>query len=94
MSVGGSGVLMMHSVRDVTEDAVEVLRATYSGPVGAYPDAGYWTRPNWTFVDQVSPEVYLADARHWVEAGAAIVVGGGGVGVEHIRSLAEGLKDS
>ena len=61
MSVGGSGVLMMHSVRDVTEDAVEVLRATYSGPVGAYPDAGYWTRPNWTFVDQVSPEVYLAE---------------------------------
>ena len=93
MSVGGSAVLMMHSIRDVTEDAVRVLRATYSGPVGAYPNAGYWTRPNWTFVDQVSPEEYLADARRWIEAGAAIVGGCCGVGVEHIRALAEGLRD-
>ena len=93
MSVGGSAVLMMHSIRDVTEDAVRVLRATYSGPVGAYPNAGYWTRPNWTFVDQVSPDEYLADARRWIEAGAAIVGGCCGVGVEHIRALAEGLRD-
>ena len=91
MSVGGSAVLMMHSVRDVTEDAVKVLRAAYSGPVGAYPNAGYWTRPNWTFVDQVTPEAYLADARRWVDAGAAIVGGCCGVGAEHIRALAEGL---
>ncbi|MDE0045833.1 MAG: homocysteine S-methyltransferase family protein [bacterium] len=93
MSVGGSAVLMMHSVRDVTEDAVKVLRAAYSGPVGAYPNAGYWTRPNWTFVDQVTPEAYLADARRWVDAGAAIVGGCCGVGPEHIRALAEGLQD-
>ncbi len=92
MSVGGSAVLMMHSVRDVTEDAVKVLRAAFSGPVGAYPNAGYWTRPSWTFVDQVSPDLYLADARRWVEAGAAIVGGCCGVGVEHIRVLAEGLR--
>ena len=92
MSVGGSAVLMMHSVRDVTEDAVRVLRGAWSGPVGAYPNAGYWTRPNWTFVDQVTPDEYLADARRWVEAGASIVGGCCGVGVEHIRALAEGLR--
>ena len=92
MSVGGSAVLMMHSVRDVTEDAVSVMRTNYSGPVGAYPNAGYWTRPNWAFVDQVSPDQYLADARRWVEAGAGIVGGCCGVGVEHIRALAEGLQ--
>ena len=94
MSIGGSAVLMMHSVRDVTEDAVKVLREAYSGPVGAYPNAGYWTRPNWTFVDQVSPDAYLADARRWVDAGAAIVGGCCGVGVEHIRAVANGLKGS
>ena len=66
----------------------------WSAPVGAYPNAGYWTRPNWAFVDQVSPEVYLADARRWVEAGAGIVGGCCGVGVEHIRAVAEGLKGS
>ena len=94
MSVGGSALLMMHSVRDVTEDAVEVMRAAWSGPVGAYPNAGYWTRPGWAFVDQVSPDAYLADARRWVAAGAAIVGGCCGVGVEHIRVLAEGLQGS
>ena len=92
MAAGGSAVLMMHSVRDVTEDAVKVMRANWSGPVGAYPNAGYWTRPNWAFVDQVSPDEYLADAGRWVEAGAAIVGGCCGVGVEHIRALAEGLE--
>ena len=92
MSVGGTAVLMMHSVRDVTEDAVRVLRGAFPGPVGAYPNAGYWTRPSWTFVDQVSPDEYLADARRWVEAGAAIVGGCCGVGVEHIRALAKGLR--
>ena len=94
MSVGGSAVLMMHSVRDVTEDAVKVLRGACSGPVGAYPNAGYWSRPNWTFVDQVTPDEYLADARRWVEAGASIVGGCCGVGVEHIRALAEGLRSA
>ena len=92
MSAGGSAVLMMHSVRDVTEDAVKIMRANWPGPVGAYPNAGYWTRPNWAFVDQVSPDEYLADAGRWVEAGAAIVGGCCGVGVEHIRALAEGLE--
>ena len=94
MSVGGSVLLMMHSVRDVTEDAVKVMRAAWSGPVGAYPNAGYWTRPNWAFVDQVSPGEYLADARRWVDAGASIVGGCCGVGVEHIRALAEGFHGS
>ena len=94
MSLGGSAVLMMHSVRDVIEDAVEALRSTWPGPVGAYPKAGYWTRPNWTFVDQVSPEEYLADAGRWVEAGATIVGGCCEVGVEHIRALAEGWQAS
>lgn len=91
MSIGGSALLMMHSVRDVTADAVKIMRANFAGPVGAYPNAGYWARPSWTFVDQVSPDVYLADARRWVEAGAVIVGGCCGVGVEHIRALAEGL---
>lgn len=91
MSVGGSALLMMHSDRKVTESAVGVMREHYSGPIGAYPNAGYWTRPNWAFVDQVSPEDYLADARTWVASGASIVGGCCGVGVEHIRALHEGL---
>lgn len=92
MSAGGSALLMMHSDRQVTESAVAVMRENYSGPIGAYPNAGYWARPNWTFVDQVSPADYLADAKNWVAAGASIVGGCCGIGVEHIRALHEGLR--
>ena len=92
MAVGGSALLMMHSTFDVTEDAVRIMRKSYSGPVGAYPNAGYWKRPNWVFVDQLPPDEYLVGAGRWVEAGATIVGGCCGVGVEHIRALAEGLK--
>ena len=91
-AVGGSALLMMHSTFDVTEDAVRIMRESYPGPVGAYPNAGYWERPNWVFVDQLPPDEYLAGARRWVEAGATIVGGCCGVGVEHIRALAQGLK--
>ena len=91
-AVGGSALLTMHSAFDVTEDAVRIMRENYPGPVGAYPNAGYWERPNWVFVDRLSPDEYLAGARRWVEAGATIVGGCCGVGVEHIRALAEGLK--
>ena len=85
-------MLTMHSAFDVTEDAVRIMRKNYTGPVGAYPNAGYWERPNWVFVDRLSPDEYLTGARRWAEAGATIVGGCCGVGVEHIRALAEGLK--
>ena len=91
MSGGGSALLMMHSDRKVTENAVAIMRENYPGPIGAYPNAGYWTRPNWTFVDQVSPQDYLADARSWVASGASIIGGCCGIGVEHIRALHDGL---
>ena len=91
MGVGGSALLMMHSERQITNNAVKVMRENYTGPVGAYPNAGYWVRPNWAFVDQVTPHEYLADAKTWVASGATIIGGCCGIGVEHIRVLRDGL---
>ena len=91
MAAGGSALLMMHSERTVTHDAVTVMRGSYSGVIGAYPNAGYWERPSWAFVDQVSPEEYLSDAKGWVASGATIVGGCCGIGPDHIRALREGL---
>ena len=77
----------MHSEIDVTKAAVEILREQYHGPVGAYPNAGYWQRPEWIFVDQISPDDYAKKARTWADEGAQIIGGCCGIGPEHIRAL-------
>ena len=92
MATGGSAALMMHSDLAVTEAAVHALRENYVGTVGAYPNAGHWLRPQWAFVDQVTPDDYLARAQSWVAAGAQIVGGCCGIGPDHIRALQQGLR--
>ena len=86
---GSSALLVMHSEVDVTQPAVRSLSNKYKGPVGAYPNAGYWQRPEWIFVDQISPDDYVAKARAWVDEGAQIIGGCCGIGPEHIRALAQ-----
>jgi homocysteine S-methyltransferase len=86
---GYSALLVMHSEIDVTQPAVRSLSNEYKGPVGAYPNAGYFQRPEWIFVDQISPEDYVAKARTWVNEGAQIIGGCCGIGPEHIRALAQ-----
>ena len=84
---GYSALLLMHSEIEVTQSAVRSLCKKYKGPVGAYPNAGYWQRPEWIFVDQISPDDYAATARTWVDEGAQIIGGCCGIGPEHIRAL-------
>jgi homocysteine S-methyltransferase len=84
---GFSALLMMHSEIDVTKAAVEILHRQYTGPVGAYPNAGYWQRPEWVFVDQIPPNDYVNKASTWVAEGAQIIGGCCGIGPEHIRAL-------
>ena len=91
MALGGSACLNMHSDLKVALSAVEVLKGHYDGPIGVYPNAGYWQRPNWSFVDQVTPEAYLTEAQGWYEAGARIIGGCCGIGPDHIRALRQGL---
>ena len=86
-SAGGSALLVMHSNLDATGPALQVCRDTYHGALGAYANAGYWQRPNWAFVDQVSPGEYADEAMNWVDMGAQIIGGCCGIGPEHIRAI-------
>ena len=92
MAAGGSALLMMHSDLKVTRSVVELMHAHYRGPCGAYPNAGYWLRPQWAFVDEISPEDYAREAMGWVEAGATIVGGCCGIGPDHIRAVREAVS--
>ena len=89
MARGACAALMMHSDLNVTRAALNSIAAHYDGPRGAYPNAGHWLRPQWAFVDQVSPEAYAEEASTWVEAGARIVGGCCGIGPDHIRAVRE-----
>ena len=86
---GASAALMMHSDLNVTRAALESIAAHYDGPRGAYPNAGHWLRPQWAFVDQVSPEAYAEEASAWVASGARIVGGCCGIGPVHIKAVRE-----
>jgi len=94
MNTAGSALLVMHSTVDTTLPALQLLQSHYDGLRGAYPNAGYWTRPEWAFVDQISPEDYLDRARKWLNTGARIVGGCCGIGPDHIAALSKGLRNS
>ena len=93
MAEGGSALLLMHSPVNVCTPGLEVMSENYSGVLGAYPNAGYWQRPDWAFVDQITPADYLIAAGDWIDAGAKIVGGCCGIGPAHISALSAELRD-
>ena len=94
MDTAGSALLVMHSTVDTTLPALQLMQSHYDGLRGAYPNAGYWLRPEWAFVDQISPQNYLERARKWLDTGARIVGGCCGIGPDHIAALSKGLRHS
>jgi homocysteine S-methyltransferase len=94
MDTAGSALLVMHSTVDTTLPALQLMQSHYDGLRGAYPNAGYWLRPEWAFVDQISPQNYLERARKWLDTGARIVGGCCGIGPDHIAALSKGFRHS
>ena len=94
MDTAGSALLVMHSTVDTTLPALQLMQSHYDGLRGAYPNARYWLRPEWAFVDQISPQNYLERARKWLDTGARIVGGCCGIGPDHIAALSKGLRHS
>lgn len=80
-------VNVMHTpVPDVPE-ALRLLRLHWNGPVGVYPESGYFEMPNWNFVDIIEPGDLVVAARGWVDDGARLLGGCCGLGPAHIAAL-------
>jgi len=85
---------VMHTpVPDVPE-ALAVVRRHWSGPVGVYPESGFFKMPNWQFVDVIAPGALTEAARGWVHDGVRLVGGCCGLGPEHISALREAVQRS
>jgi S-methylmethionine-dependent homocysteine/selenocysteine methylase len=83
---------IMHTpVPDVPE-ALDVIRRHWDGPVGVYPESGFFSMPNWQFVDVISPEALAEAARGWTRAGVRMVGGCCGLGPEHIAALCHAIR--
>ena len=82
---------IFHSTIEDTSAAIPVVRSKWSGPLGAYPEAG---RKDYvqTFADPNvdnphSIDEWVATAKQWVERGVQVIGGCCGMGLDHIRAL-------
>lgn len=80
-------ISIMHTSPNDTDEALEIVRKYWKGPLGAYPESGYFKMPEWTFVDIIPPEDLVAKAHLWKDKGVTIFGGCCGLGPEHIAAL-------
>ena len=95
-AVCGRGEMLvgvMHSEIDDTGPGLECARRMCEAPLGAWPNSGAIEPPNWRFDDEVTPDAFAAIAAGWVEDGVKVVGGCCGLGPEHVRAVAERLRD-
>jgi homocysteine S-methyltransferase len=83
---------VMHTPVTDIEEALGIVRRYWQGPVGVYPESGYFTMPNWQFVDVIEPAQLVEMARHWVAGGVRMVGGCCGLGPAHIAALHEAFN--
>ena len=89
LPVGVIGI--MHSEIPDIGRAIEMLRERWSGPMVVYPESGYFTMPNWHFVDIIAPDDLVSEARRWRASGVQLIGGCCGIGPEHIKALSAAL---
>jgi methionine synthase I (cobalamin-dependent) len=82
---------IMHTSPNDTGEALRIARKYWSGPLGTYPESGYFTMPDWQFVDIIAPAELVSKSRSWKALGASIFGGCCGIGPDHIRALSQGI---
>lgn len=85
---GGDVISIMHTLPNHVGDALRIVRESWQGPLGAYPESGFFKMPDWQFVDIIEPEALVTYARQWQAAGASIFGGCCGTNPQHIKALA------
>jgi S-methylmethionine-dependent homocysteine/selenocysteine methylase len=85
---------IMHTpVPDINE-ALVLMRKLWKGPIGIYPESGYFKMPNWQFVDVIEPDELVDHAREWANQGVRMLGGCCGLGPKHINALRKAFVES
>jgi S-methylmethionine-dependent homocysteine/selenocysteine methylase len=85
-------ISVMHTSANDTADAIDVVRRHWDGPLGTYPESGYFKSPDWVFVDVIPPAALVEHSRMWETQGASIFGGCCGIGPDHIAALTKEFK--
>jgi S-methylmethionine-dependent homocysteine/selenocysteine methylase len=80
-------IAIMHTPVDAMPPALELLRSSWRGPIGAYAEIPYPEDPDGDGSERLSPAAYATAARSWIDSGARIVGGCCGTTPEHIREI-------
>ena len=91
--MGPAVVNIMHTPIEAVPAAIELVRERWDGPLGVYPESGYFTKPNWNFVDIIPPDDLVREASSWVRSGVRLLGGCCGTGPEHVRALSDAVPD-
>lgn len=83
---------IMHTSPNDTDEAIKVLKRHWHGPIGVYPESGYFKSPDWEFVDVIPPAELVAASKRWQGLGATAFGGCCGIGPEHIALLAKEMR--
>ena len=73
--MGPAVVNIMHTPIEAVPAAIELVRERWDGPLGVYPESGYFTKPNWNFVDIIPPDDLVREASSWVRSGVRLLGG-------------------
>lgn len=82
-------ICVMHTSPNDTGEALEIGRKHWQGPLGTYPESGYFTMPDWQFVDIIAPGELVSKSKSWKALGASIFGGCCGIGPDHIKALSQ-----
>jgi homocysteine S-methyltransferase len=93
MATGAKVLCIMHSSPNDTTNAIEIAQSKWKGPLGAYPESGYFEMPEWKFVDVIPVSAFVELGKAWAERGVTILGGCCGIGPAHIKALAEAFKE-
>lgn len=91
--MGPTVVNIMHTPPEAVEPALNELKSYWTGPVGAYPELGDFSAPNWQFTDRLSLDEFVLHAAGWVQIGARLLGGCCGTTPNHIRALRDAGND-
>jgi S-methylmethionine-dependent homocysteine/selenocysteine methylase len=91
-ATGADVISIMHTLPNYVGDALKVVREKWSGPLGAYPESGFFKMPDWQFVDIIEPQALVIRARDWQKAGASIFGGCCGTNPQHIKALSTAMR--
>ncbi len=98
MAEGGvDAVGVLHSQMTEQTPAVEYLTNHFDGPITSYPDAGRrdYTIPhlNRSVPNEYSVEMFVDEAKKWVDMGTQVIGGCCGYGLDYIKPLRDALPE-